>query len=61
MPPVVVGYFVESLAKNSINRKLALALTRLAPSEVTMRGIRNYMREFYAFIERVYTVVSRPG
>lgn len=26
-----VGYFVGSLAKDSINRKLALALTRLAP------------------------------
>jgi chromate reductase len=39
MPPVVVGYFVGSLAKNSINRKLALALTRLAPAEITMREI----------------------
>ena len=39
MPPVVVGYFVGSLAKNSLNRKLALALTRLAPSEFTMREI----------------------
>ena len=34
-----VGYFVGSLAKNSINRKLALALTRLAPEELTMREI----------------------
>jgi len=39
MATVVVGYFVGSLAKNSINRKLALALTRLAPSEITMREI----------------------
>ena len=39
MPPTTVGYFVGSLAKNSINRKLALALTRLAPSDVTMREI----------------------
>ena len=34
-----VGYFVGSLAKKSINRKLALALTRLAPEELTMREI----------------------
>ena len=31
-----VGYFVGSLAKNSINRKLAVALTRLAPPEMKM-------------------------
>ena len=34
-----VGYFVGSLAKESINRKLALALTRLAPSELRMQEI----------------------
>ena len=34
-----VGYFVGSLARNSINRKLARALTRLAPEELTMREI----------------------
>jgi len=34
-----VGYFVGSLARASINRKLARALTRLAPSELTMREI----------------------
>jgi chromate reductase len=34
-----VGYFVGSLAKASINRKLALALTRLAPPELAMREI----------------------
>jgi len=34
-----VGYFVGSLARGSINRKLALALTRLAPPELTMREI----------------------
>jgi chromate reductase len=34
-----VGYFVGSLAKQSINRKLALALARLAPPELTMREI----------------------
>jgi chromate reductase len=34
-----VGYFVGSLARASINRKLALALTRLAPPELRMREI----------------------
>ena len=34
-----VGYFVGSLARNSINRKLATAITRLAPSDLTMREI----------------------
>jgi chromate reductase len=34
-----VGYFVGSLAKNSINRKLATALVRLAPSGLDMREI----------------------
>ena len=39
MARFTVGYFIGSLAKNSINRKLAVALTRLAPSELTMREI----------------------
>jgi chromate reductase len=39
MPNYTVGYFVGSLAKNSINRKLAKALARLAPHEITMREI----------------------
>ena len=34
-----VGYFVGSLAKASINRKLAYALARLAPPELVMREI----------------------
>ncbi|AHG92821.1 NADPH-dependent FMN reductase (plasmid) [Gemmatirosa kalamazoonensis] len=34
-----VGYFVGSLARASINRKLALALTRLAPPELALREI----------------------
>jgi chromate reductase len=34
-----VGYFVGSLARASINRKLARALTRVAPPELTMREI----------------------
>ena len=34
-----VGYFVGSLAANSINRKLARALTQLAPPELKMSEI----------------------
>lgn len=34
-----VGYFVGSLAKGSINRKLSQALVRLAPSELQMQEI----------------------
>ena len=39
MSTYTVGYFVGSLARASINRKLALALTRLAPTELRMREI----------------------
>ena len=39
MTAFTVGYFVGSLARASINRKLALALTRLAPSELRMQEI----------------------
>ena len=34
MPPFTVGYFVGSLSKDSINRKLAQALLRLSPEEL---------------------------
>jgi chromate reductase len=37
--PFTVGYFVGSLAKASLNRKLAVALTRLAPPELQLREI----------------------
>ena len=39
MSTYTVGYFVGSLARASINRKLALALSRLAPAELQMREI----------------------
>ena len=35
-----VGYMIGSLAKGSINRKLAMALVRLAPSELSLSEIR---------------------
>jgi chromate reductase len=39
MNTFTVGYFVGSLSRASINRKLALALTRLAPPELRTREI----------------------
>jgi chromate reductase len=39
MTAYTVGYFVGSLAKASINRKLALALVRLSPKELRLREI----------------------
>jgi chromate reductase len=39
MNPYTVGYFVGSLATNSINRRLAGALVRLAPSELRLTEI----------------------
>jgi chromate reductase, NAD(P)H dehydrogenase (quinone) len=39
MSTLTVGYFVGSLARASINRKLANALVRLAPAELGMREI----------------------
>ena len=39
MTQYTVGYFVGSLAKNSINRKLATALVRLAPGDLVMKEI----------------------
>jgi chromate reductase, NAD(P)H dehydrogenase (quinone) len=39
MSTYTVGYLVGSLARASINRKLAVALTRLAPTELQMREI----------------------
>ncbi|WP_091178806.1 NADPH-dependent FMN reductase [Paramicrobacterium humi] len=38
-PPYTVGYFVGSLAKNSINRRLSTALVKLAPPELQMSEI----------------------
>ena len=53
-----VGYFVGSLAKNSINRKLATALTSLAPAELTMREIP--IRDLPLFPERVWRAINSP-
>jgi chromate reductase, NAD(P)H dehydrogenase (quinone) len=39
MDRYTVGYFVGSLAKGSLNRKLSLALKRLAPPELVLQEI----------------------
>jgi chromate reductase len=39
MTAFTVGYFVGSLSSTSINRKLALALSRLAPATMTLQEI----------------------
>jgi NAD(P)H-dependent FMN reductase len=67
-----VGYFVGSLSSTSINRLLAQALIRLAPPrlkpglieadgrvtvESTEKFLREFITEFYEFIERVYTAL----
>jgi chromate reductase len=44
-----VGYFVGSLAKKSINRKLARALVRLAPPELHMREIHFSELPLYSY------------
>ena len=46
-----VGYFVGSLASDSINRKLAVALVRLAPSsmeffEISVKDLPLYSRDY---------------
>jgi len=46
-----VGYFVGSLASDSINRKLAAALVRLAPSnleftEIPIKDLPHYSRDY---------------
>lgn len=44
-----VGYLVGSLATNSINRKLARALTRLAPPELKMSEISFSDLPYYSY------------
>ena len=39
MPTYTIGYIIGSLAKTSINRRLAGALVKLAPPNITMREI----------------------
>jgi chromate reductase len=51
MPSFSVGYFVGSLASNSLNRKLAQALVRLAPenlsfTEIPIRDLPLYSSDY---------------
>ena len=60
MHDYTVGYFVGSLAKESLNRKLALALTRLAPRQLTMREIPIGNLPLYSYdYDRDYPPVAR--
>jgi len=60
MKEYTVGYFVGSLAKESINRKLAHALTRLAPGALTMREIPISNLPLYSYdYDRDYPPVAR--
>jgi chromate reductase len=55
-----VGYFVGSLAKNSINRKLAGALVRLAPRQLTMREIPIGQLPLYSYdYDKAYPPAGR--
>ena len=55
-----VGYFVGSLAKASINRKLATALVRLAPPGLTMREIPIRDLPLYSYdYDKVYPPPGR--
>jgi chromate reductase len=55
-----VGYFVGSLAKGSINRKLAAALVHLAPPELAMAEIRFSDLPLYSYdYDPNYPAVAR--
>lgn len=61
-----VGYLIGSLAKGSINRKLAKALVRLAPSELAMSEISFKDLPLYSYPEVARhiaeaTALGRPG
>ena len=52
-----VGYLVGSLAKASINRKLGLALARLAPRQLVLKEISFAALPLYSYDS---TPTSRP-
>ncbi|GLQ55141.1 NADPH-dependent FMN reductase [Devosia nitrariae] len=49
MPTFTVGYLVGSIARQSINRKLAMALVKLAPDELKMQEIPIRDLPFYSY------------
>src|SRR5207245_5075276 len=55
-----VGYLIGSLAKNSINRKLAKALVQLAPPQLQMREISFKELPLYSYdYDAVFPPVAR--
>lgn len=56
----IVGYFVGSLAKESINRKLA-GVIGTSPGKIGTAVGQQHVRSILAFIGRVYTVLPRPA
>ena len=60
MAPYSVGYLIGSLARESINRKLARALTRLAPEGLVMQEIDWSRLPVYSYdYDADYPLVAR--
>lgn len=60
MPTLKVGYLVGSIARQSINRKLATALTKLAPDDLEMQEIPIRDLPFYSYdYDNDYPQVAR--
>lgn len=60
MAPFTVGYLIGSLARESINRKLARALTRLAPQGLVMKEIDWSQLPIYSYdYDADYPLVAR--
>lgn len=60
MSAFTIGYFVGSLAKGSLNRKLSKALVRLAPPEFSLTEIRFDELPHYSWdYDRDYPAVAR--
>jgi chromate reductase len=60
MTTFTAGYFIGSLAKESINRKLAKALVRLAPASLPMREIPIGDLPLYSYdFDKDYPPVAR--
>lgn len=54
-----VGYLIGSLARQSINRKLAKAFVRLAPGELEMIEISFGELPLYSYAMRIFRLL--PG
>ena len=56
-----VGYVIGSLARASLNRKLARVLVRLAPKELEMTEIPFGDLPLHSYINMVYMALPRSG